>query len=1038
MALPAASSAVIHAVVAVSGAVLVALGSAWAGQGDNRLPSVEEARAWQKSYRQERDQLVKTGAAKRFLPDLLIHAEAIAHRADAALDKGRLLQATEAYRQARWQLPYQGPHFPDHVSHVFGNLRLRHGNEILSVAFSPDGRWIATASRDHAVKIWDMASGHETTAYRGHDRYVRVAAFSPDGKWVASAGGDKDIRIWDPQTGKDLRTLKGTGTYITALVISPDGKYVLAAGDDRKLHIFDAASGDIKRTIDYMVFGGLRSLAFSADGTRLAAGAENGYVRLWVYPDIVTTNAVEYWAQQDNEGASNFLTFSPDGKLLVRCGPDAIKIYEVPQPGAAATAGEPRHILQPPDDPKNKSKIHQFTCAAFSKDGRTLFTGCTDGLIRLFELDGQPAGTFKGHNGPITALVFNRQGTQLASASTDFTVRLWNFDIVLQAHDFIGHSEAVWSADISPDGERLVSGGADRTCRTWDVSSGKVLRTFGDETAALTTARFSPDGKAVLTGGGDRLLRLYEVDSGKLLQTFQGHTGTVMAAAFNADGSKVVSGAADKTLIIWTTANGKPLTRIDAGSLVMAVTFTPDGSQVVAGCVDQRMRFFDAATGKPGPSWIAHNHAVAGLSFDARGTYLATCGFDNLVKVWPTATLGKNPIVLAGHTGPLSGVAFRPDGKYLVSAGSDSIVKLWKEDGATFKEAQIFRGHKDWVTSLTFSKSGYFILSASADKTLKLWELATRELPLTAEHTGAVECVAFSPDGTKMASGASDKTIKIWNAKTGVELLTLRGHDAPVVALAFTPDSKTLVSSGEDRNLRMWNVATGKELPPLTHHQYITNFINPVPQLAIRPDGKRLAAWIPFDERGTRVSLFDPTTGDEYVQINDRGKHILAVGWMRDFKRIALGTKDGIVRVYDIPDERLDRKPNDFQVFAKDTGVSSLAVAADGSYIAAGGENGKVLIVDPGIGTVRKTLAGHQFKVTVVAVSPDASRIVTAGLDNVVKLWDASGGKELRSWRMPPLVQERGGFVSQMTFTPDGRFVATANANTTLFLLELP
>ena len=410
---------------ACSVVVAVALLGSVALGGMTRLPTIEEVKDLQKQFQEERAALVKSGGDKRFLPDLLNHADAMARRGDVALEKGRLLQATEAFRQARWQLPYHGPHFPDHVVRVFGNLRLRHGNEIFSCAFSADGRWLASAGADHVAKIWDMNNGYEVAAFRGHSRYVRAVAFSPDGKWVASAGGDKDIYLWDPQTGKDLRTLKGTGSYITALVISPDGKYVLAAGDDRKLHVFDAASGEIKRTIDYMLFGGLRSLAFSPDGTRLAAGAENGYVRLWAYPDVVTVNAVEYWAQQDNAGASNFLAFSPDGKQLIRCGSDAIKIYDVHQPGSAVSANEPRRTLVPPEDSKNKNNLHQFTCATVSKDGKALFTGCTDGIIRLYDMEtGQPAGTFKGHNGPITALVFNLLGTQLASASADFTVRL--------------------------------------------------------------------------------------------------------------------------------------------------------------------------------------------------------------------------------------------------------------------------------------------------------------------------------------------------------------------------------------------------------------------------------------------------------------------------------------------------------------------------------------------------------------------------------------------------------------------------------------
>ena len=553
----------------------------------------------------------------------------------------------------------------------------------------------------------------------------------------------------------------------------------------------------------------------------------------------------------------------------------------------------------------------------------------------------------------------------------------------------------------------------------------------------MTTAHFSPDGKAVLTGGGDRMLRLFDAESGKLLQTFEGHTGTVTSAAFNGDGSKLVSGGADKSVIVWTTATGKPLAKVDTGSLVMAVAFAPDGKQVVAGNVDLRIRFFDAQTGKAGPSWLAHNHAVGGLAFDARGDYLASCGFDNLVKVWPMATPGLSPFVLAGHTGPLSAVAFRPDGKYLVSGGSDHVVKLWKEDDSTFKEAQLFRGHKDWVTSLCFSKNGYFILSGSADRTMKIWELATRELPLTAEHTGAVECVIVSPDGTRMASGATDKTIKIWNPPTGNELLTLRGHGEPVVALAFTPDSKILISSGGDRNLRRWDVATGKELEPLREQQNITGFVNPVPQLAIRPDGKRLAAWVPFDERGTRVSMFDLATGEAILELNDRGKDVKAVAWTREFKRIALGAKDGTVRIYQIADDKVDKMPIDFQVFTKAVAVTTLAFAPDGSYLVAGGDNGKVLLVDPATGDVRKSLNGHDLRVATSAMSPDGKRFVTAGLDNVVKLWDADG-KEVRRWAMPPLAAEQGGLVNQLAFTPDGRFVLTANANTTLFMLELP
>jgi hypothetical protein len=147
---------------ALIGALLLVLPpGAFVSAQQPKAPSAADINDLAAKYRAERDHVVSAGVARRFPPALFAKADEIAKRGEAALQSGRLLQASEAFRQARWQLPYQSLQVPDHVSRILGNMRLRHGNEIRGVAFSADGSKLATASRDHTVKIWDLGNGHE-------------------------------------------------------------------------------------------------------------------------------------------------------------------------------------------------------------------------------------------------------------------------------------------------------------------------------------------------------------------------------------------------------------------------------------------------------------------------------------------------------------------------------------------------------------------------------------------------------------------------------------------------------------------------------------------------------------------------------------------------------------------------------------------------------------------------------------------------------------------------------------------------------------
>src|SRR5205823_3610360 len=153
--------------------------------------------------------------------------------------------ASQAFREARWTLPAAPLDFPEHITRVFGNLRLRHGDYIHALAYRPDGGRLATASADGSVKIWDIGNGRELRNYRGHPEAVRAVVFAPDGKTVASAAAN-EIKICDPETGNEVRTIAahaGGKIYITCLAYSPDGKLLASGSNDKTVKIWDPASG---------------------------------------------------------------------------------------------------------------------------------------------------------------------------------------------------------------------------------------------------------------------------------------------------------------------------------------------------------------------------------------------------------------------------------------------------------------------------------------------------------------------------------------------------------------------------------------------------------------------------------------------------------------------------------------------------------------------------------------------------------------------------------------------------------------------------
>ena len=1002
-----------------------------------KLPTADEVKALQAKFKEERDKIVKTGIAQRFIPAILEKSEELAKKSETALAGGRLLQASEAIRQARWQLPYQPIGVPDNVSRIIGNLRLRHSREINAVAFSPDGLRLATASSDGMVKVWDLGNGYELLNYDGHKDKVRCLAWSNDGKFIVSAGMEKNIKIWDATTGKDKHSIPAVGDFVSSVALSKDGKHAFVGQHAvtpplNGIFVYETATGKLVRDVrDFTNRVG--TLSLNGEGNILAAGDDNGSVRLFQYPSFVdNVNQPAYWTQQDPTGATYHLGFSPDGKTLVRVGPLGVKLYTTPLPGAPFVVGAPRITLT----------ANGARCAVYSKDGKTIFTGGFDGNIQFWDPEaGQKAGEYKNaHSSPVNALTFSPEGNRLASCSGDFTIRLWDFDVVLQSRDFEGHDGPVWTAAFSPDGTKIVSASGDRTVKVWQRDTDKVLYTITDHTAPVTVAQFSPDGKLIASAGGDKVIRIFNAEDGKPLRTCQGHLGTINFLDFSSDSKRIVSGSSDRQVKIWDADNAKELVTIkDNPSVVACVAFHPNGKQVAVGNVDQTIRLYDADKGTLQTSWNAHGTAVNSVAYSPNGQWLASGGVDMAVQIWPLATPGTNSIRLVGHTGPVSTVAFRKDNLHLVSCGADQLIKLWKIEGNDGKEVQTFRGHKDWVTSVAFSKDGYHVISASVDRRMKIWEITSRELPLLAEHTSAVETVAVSPNGEIIATGSVDRTIKLWKRKTGEEIATLSGHTGAVMSIIFTPDSNRIISSGTDvaGMIRLWEINPPREIARTPQQLVVFNRLRRYsPYIAIDPEGKTLFVWQPVNEArvSTVVEAFDIATGTVNFTFMEDSRKVNSLAFCANGKLAATGAKDGSVRLWTMgKDSAVVAPGGDWFVFEK-VGVADLALTPDASTLIATSEQGEIKLGKLQGREILKSFKGHDGKILACIVSPDGKHFATVGEDNLVKAWSIDG-KELRSWN---LGKHHGMFLVNLTFSSDSRQIVTANANTTVYVLDLP
>jgi WD40 repeat protein len=582
---------------------------------------------------------------------------------------------------------------------------------IISVAFSSDGKLLATGDSNGEIQLWQIPGLNKIYTCRGQAGWLWHVVFSPDSQILASCGHDSTVQLWNAATGEFIRILQHS-SMVFCTAFSPSGKLLVSCVENALIKLWDVATGKILKILpghENCVW----AVAFSPDGKTIASGGEDKTIKLW---DTTTGECLQTW--QEHTGWVKSVRFSSDGTTLISGSFDhTVRIWDV-------ASGACLKILHEHSEPVVQVDI--------SPDGQTIASASYDSTIRLWEVStGQCCRIIQGHTNRVWSVAFSPDGKTIASGDDDRSAKLWDITTGECSKTIQGYSNIVYRIAFESDKQMLASANEDQTVKLWDIHTGQHRILRGHKNRVFDVA-FHPNSSILASASGDRTVKIWDCHTGNCLNTFAGHQSWVVSVAFSPDGQILASSSYDHTIMLWHVKTGECLQVLRGHtSYVLSTAFSPDGQLLVSGSYGQTLKLWEVGTGRCISTWEGQDSRIWSVAFSPDGQTISSGGNDRLVKLWNISesaehkSLHKSLRTLEGHEGEVLSTSFSRQGDLLLSTSMDKTIKLW--DLATDSCIKTLRGHGNWVWSVILSHDGCTLVSSSADETIKIWDVETEE-----------------------------------------------------------------------------------------------------------------------------------------------------------------------------------------------------------------------------------------------------------------------------------------------------------------------